>query len=199
MATVTIGPDGFVIGISTEPGETVNLQPPAPKPPSPSPRGIRPGAKPPKSGAKPQRRVAVSPMTVRAVKSAQPARTSTASGSSATSGSGPRITQSVATRSTGAILSSPGGRLSACRVCGANVRPERFDRHMRKVHRTFGKDASRYDDLPIRSGRKAMAEEVWGQGRRRTTDASPDGRFFRDSGRFGSFPSHDDYGDEGRA
>jgi hypothetical protein len=43
---------------------------------------------------------------------------------------------------------------------------------------------------------REIADDVLGQGRRQRIDASPDGRLPREHGRFGSFSSHDGYGDE---
>jgi len=109
------------------------------------------------------------------------------------------------------------GTLARCQECRAAVRPDRMQRHAKRAHRRVV--ATREHEAGLRSGtsptiptkraassasdhgrdsasRMGTAEEIWGQGRRRPIDASPDGRLSRDQGRFGSFPSHDGYGDE---
>jgi hypothetical protein len=165
-----------------------------------------------------------------------------------------------------APLSKPNGqRLSACQVCRVQVRKDRLDRHISRVHRDQKQSMPRrstpkppkdisaarlgiYVQSPPpktllcpscrerilessfvvhqwrcsraarmsprsqgnrrhsrvvpgeggseSSSRMHAGDEIRGQGRRRSIDASPDGRLPRDHGRFGSFPSHDGYGDE---
>lgn len=68
--------------------------------------------------------------------------------------------------------------------------PKRTPMRPRKVLRpeTTLDDPEEFDD--------GVAADVRGQARRHHLDASPDGRYFRDQGSFGSHPSFDGYGDE---
>lgn len=97
--------------------------------------------------------------------------------------------------------SSPRG-LATCGTCGVDVKQDRLARHTSKVHGahfTDDKAKSRpliVNEAPSIEDRPDVVNDVSAQGRRHYLDASPDGRYFRDHGRFGSLPSYDGYGDE---
>jgi len=115
----------------------------------------------------------------------------------------------------GKFVSRP---LAECSICGERVRPDRLDRHMRKVHcrqqRIAKKGgskararASREGSVGARTGGKADALDVWkGQIQAEQSPFPPNldatkpyAHAYREHGKFGSHPSHDGFDDESGA
>lgn len=106
--------------------------------------------------------------------------------------------------------------LTMCEVCRCPIRPDRLEDHKARLHRSHisppvprrkadvrpaqtarGSLDSVVDEIDADEGEgEEYVNDPWAQGRRHPSDASPDGRDFRDHGQFGSYPSHDGYGDE---
>jgi hypothetical protein len=114
--------------------------------------------------------------------------------------------------------------LVPCSYCASFVRDHRLVGHVRNQHgsmrlsrpssvESHDRPLSRRDRRPInrvssfvpnggevedehRDFQAGLGADVRGQARRHFLDASSDGRYSRDQGRFGSHPTHDGYGDE---
>lgn len=118
-------------------------------------------------------------------------------------------------RGAGNLSSVPSGRpMVACPQCRSSVRRDRLDRHLRKVHQSrtgtrpglqppkanaavvgMGAGTGRALGIPQAPNRESSEEERTGRDLQDATRLY--GHSYRENGRFGSHPLHDDFGDEG--
>jgi len=117
-----------------------------------------------------------------------------------------RVSEPSAARM-GMYVQSPPPRTTVCPSCRERVLESLIASHQRRCirqrQRPIGYQRSPRQQGAFSGGREndtdskaRMVDEIRGQGRRRPIDASPNGRLPRDHGRFGSFPSHDGFGDD---
>jgi hypothetical protein len=107
------------------------------------------------------------------------------------------------------VRHSSAPRMTRCPQCAAQVRTDRLEAHVRKVHRTTEAARPRVHQSPThqhgvrRQGSATLGEffpsDSDGGRTERQLDSCRDYRGFRERGRFGSHPSHDDYSDESKA